>query len=178
MAMALSFSQTGLLAQTPLAPPKITYSTPDVYPVSNPIPPLSPVSLGGAVSQETYGVTTFAGSMGSNGSFGVISSIRSAGNGTLYITDASQRLMTITPGGLLTVIAGNANIAGYADGQGAAAVFNNPGEMAIDGSGNIYIADEGNNVIRKVTPGGTVTTFAGTGVPGSADGTLATATFN
>ncbi|HWD89791.1 MAG TPA: gliding motility-associated C-terminal domain-containing protein [Mucilaginibacter sp.] len=178
MALVLSFGQTGLFAQIPLAPPKITYSTPDVYPVSNPIPPLSPVSLGGAVSQETYGVTTFAGSMGSKGSFGVINSIRSAGNGTLYITDASQRLMTITPGGLLTVIAGNANIAGYADGQGAAAVFNNPGEMAIDGSGNIYIADEGNNVIRKVTPGGTVTTFAGTGAAGSADGILTTATFN
>ncbi|MBS1531540.1 MAG: gliding motility-associated C-terminal domain-containing protein [Bacteroidetes bacterium] len=161
-----------------LNPPKITYTTPDVYTVNNPIPPLSPVNTGGVVSQETYGSTTFVGSTGTSSTFGIINSIRSAGNGNLYITDGSHRLMTITPGGLLTVIAGSANASGYVDGQGSAARFNNPGEMAIDGAGNIYIADEGNNVIRKVTPGGLVTTYAGTGVPGSADGSLTTATFD
>lgn len=164
-------------AAVTLLPPNISYTTPDVYTVNIPMAPLAPVNTGGAVSRETYGVTTFAGSMGSNGSFGVISSIRSAGNSNLYVTDGSQRLMMITPGGQLTVIAGSNNMAGYADGPGSAALFNNPGEMAIDAAGNIYIADENNNVIRKVTPGGTVSTFAGTGIPGFADGPVATATF-
>lgn len=161
-----------------LQPPNISYTSPDIYPANAPIPPLAPVNTGGAVSPETYGITTFAGSTGSNGTFGVINSIRSAGSGALYVTDASQRLMKITPGGQLTVIAGSANNAGYADGQGAAALFNEPGEMAVDGAGNIYIADENNNVIRKIAPDGTVTTFAGTGTRGSADGTLTTATFD
>jgi gliding motility-associated-like protein len=165
-------------AQAPLSSPTISYLTPDVYTVNIPIPPLSPVNAGGAVSQESYGVTTFAGSTGSSGTFGVINCIRNAGNGSLYVTDAYQRLMMITPGGQLTVIAGIANISGYANGQGTTALFNNPAEMAIDGAGNIYIADEGNNVIRKVTPDGTVSTFAGTGAPGSSDGTLTTATFD
>ncbi|MGZ3999519.1 MAG: NHL domain-containing protein, partial [Mucilaginibacter sp.] len=156
----------------------ISYTTPDIYTVNIPIAPLSPVNTGGAVSQETYGVTTFAGSTGSAGTFGVINSIRLVGSSDLYITDGWQRLMRITPGGALTTIAGSTNNAGYADGQGAAALFNGPGEMAVDGSGNIYVADENNNVIRKVTPAGVVTTFAGTGARGSADGTLTTATFD
>ncbi|MGZ3874336.1 MAG: NHL domain-containing protein, partial [Mucilaginibacter sp.] len=161
-----------------LQPPNISYTTPDIYTVNIPIAPLSPVNTGGAVSQETYGVTTFAGSTGSAGTFGVINSIRLVGSSDLYITDGWQRLMRITPGGALTTIAGSTNNAGYADGQGAAALFNGPGEMAVDGSGNIYVADENNNVIRKVTPAGVVTTFAGTGARGSADGTLTTATFD
>lgn len=161
-----------------LGPPNISYTSPDSYSTNTAIAPLTPVNTGGVVSQETYGVTTFAGSTGTGGTFGVINSIRSDGAGNLYVTDASQRLMKITPGGLLTVIAGSANTAGFANGQGAAALFNGPGEMAIDGAGNIYIADENNNVIREVTPGGAVTTFAGTGTSGSVDGTLATATFD
>jgi len=161
-----------------LLPPNISYTTPDVYTVNIPMAPLAPVNTGGAVSQETYGVTTFAGSTGTMGTFGIINGIKSDGAGNLYVTDASQRLMKITPDGVLTVIAGSAGNAGYANGQGAAALFNGPAQMAIDGAGNIYIADENNNVIREVTPGGTVTTFAGTGTAGSADGTLTTATFD
>jgi sugar lactone lactonase YvrE len=68
--------------------------------------------------------------------------------------------------------------AGYADGVGRAALFNDPRDVAVDDSGNVYVADSGNHVIRKVTPAGVVTTFAGTpGQPGTADGTGSSARF-
>ena len=47
------------------------------------------------------------------------------------------------------------------DGNGAAARFNNPGPLSVDGSGNIYVADTGNQLVRRVTAAGTVTTIAG-----------------
>lgn len=67
---------------------------------------------------------------------------------------------------------------GYADGVGRAALFNEPRDVAIDGSGNLFVADTGNHVIRKVTPDGVVSTFAGvTQEAGSEDGNLARFTY-
>src|SRR5208282_3886754 len=69
------------------------------------------------------------------------------------------------------VLAGLAGNQGYTDGTGSAALFNHPYGMAIDSSGNLYVADKVNDVIRKVTPAGVVTTIAGTnGLVGSVDG--------
>src|SRR6185503_20498375 len=71
----------------------------------------------------------------------------------------------------LELLAGNPDGRGSVDGAGAAARFNFPRSVAVDGVGNVYIAD-GTNTIRKVTPTGVVTTLAGTaGSAGSADGT-------
>jgi DNA-binding beta-propeller fold protein YncE len=56
-------------------------------------------------------------------------------------------------------------------------VFNTISEMKVDQAGNIYAADAGNNKIRMITPSGMVTTLAGTGLAGSADGNAAAATF-
>src|SRR5262249_11392109 len=71
----------------------------------------------------------------------------------------------------LELLAGNAGGPGNADGTGAAARFLLPIGVAVDSAGNVYVGDDSNHTIRKVTPAGVVTTLAGTpGVSGSADG--------
>jgi hypothetical protein len=130
-------------------------------------------------------VTTLAGLAGSFGGVdGTGSAARfylpkgvavdSAGN--VYVADTSNHtIREVTPAGVVTTLAGLARNIGSADGTGSAARFSNPQGVAVDGAGNVYVADSGNHTIRKVTPAGTnwvVTTLAGTaGIPGSADGT-------
>jgi len=84
------------------------------------------------------------------------------GNGNVYIADtASDTIRMITPSGTVTTIAGTPGVVGSSDGTGAAASFSIPSSVAVDGSGNIFVADLGNNIIRKIAPGGVVTTIAG-----------------
>src|SRR5947209_14513987 len=72
---------------------------------------------------------------------------------------------------MLSLLAGNPYGPGNVDGTGAAASFQNPYGVAIDGAGNLFVADTLNDTIREITPAGVVTTLAGTaGVAGSADG--------
>jgi hypothetical protein len=79
----------------------------------------------------------------------------------------------------VTTLAGTAGLPGGADGTGAAARFNWPRGVAVDGTGNLYVVDAGNATLRKVTPDGVVTTLAGTaGMAGYADDTGAAARFN
>ena len=86
---------------------------------------------------------------------------------------------TVAVNGQTSLLAGSVGTAGSTDGSGSSAKFSNPIGMAVDASGNIYVADEGNHKIRKITPAGAVTTFAGTGSPGATNGTaLNQATFN
>ena len=66
---------------------------------------------------------------------------------------------------------------GFSDGQGAAAKFSQPGGVAVDGEGSTYVPDFNNHCIRKITPGGVVTTFAGSGARGSTDGPGANTSF-
>lgn len=134
-------------------------------------------------------VTTFAGTAGVTGSLdgtGTAASfnyprsvvIDSAGN--LFVADTNNNaIRKITSAGVVTTLAGKAATFGSADGVGPAARFNFPNGLALDGSGNIYVADELNHLIRQVTPSGTVTTLAGAaGTAGKVDGTGSAARFN
>jgi sugar lactone lactonase YvrE len=99
-------------------------------------------------------------------------------DGTLYVADAgeSNRIRKIEPDGTVTTIAGGSE--GFSDGAGAAASFNTPSGLAISADGNLFIADTGNNRIRKITPEGQVSTVAGDGTAGYVDGPALQAQFN
>jgi hypothetical protein len=133
-------------------------------------------------------VTTLAGLGGSSGSTdGTGSAARfddpegvavdSANN--VYVADSgNQTIRKVTPGGVVTTLAGRAWNSGSADGTNNMASFCNPSGMAVDSSGNLYVAETGNWTIRKVTPGGVVTTVGGQARnQGSVDGTGSTARF-
>jgi sugar lactone lactonase YvrE len=100
--------------------------------------------------------------------------------GNLFVTDLNgNTIRKITPMGIVSTFAGSTSMAqGTTDGTGTAARFFSPAAIAIDGNDNIYIADGNNSLIRKITPAGVVTTFAGSGTPGSADGNGTAASFN
>ena len=100
--------------------------------------------------------------------------------GNLYVGDGmNDAIRKVTPAGVVTTLAGLAGSPGSADGAGSAARFYYPLGVALDAAGNVYVADEYNNMIRRVTPGGEVTTLAGLAeTPGSADGTGSAARFD
>ncbi|MEO8596040.1 MAG: SMP-30/gluconolactonase/LRE family protein [Candidatus Solibacter sp.] len=88
--------------------------------------------------------------------------------GNWYVADtANSRVRKVQPGGNLFTIAGNGNAAYYGDGgPGTKGSVNQPEGVAVDAQGNVYIADTLDNAIRKLTPEGIITTFAGTGASG------------
>src|ERR1041384_5083978 len=90
---------------------------------------------------------------------------------------ADNCIFKLDRAGLVTRIAGASLLAGYAGdgGQATRGYFNQPQSLALDSNGNLFVADSGNHVIRKISPDGIITTVAGTGVPGrSGDGGPAT----
>lgn len=93
--------------------------------------------------------------------------------GNKYVADTlNHTIRKVAADGTVTTVAGNPGVPGSADGQGRDARFDNPVGLALDASGNIYVADLGNATIRKVTVDGTVSTLAGVpGTQGSTDGT-------
>ena len=116
------------LAAVNFSPPKISYASPQSFPVGSAITTLTPTNTGGAVVSSTT-VSLLAGK---------------------------------TPG---------------QDGTGADANFNIPQGVAVDATGNLYVADTFNYKIRKITPEGVVTTLAGSGASGNADGMGTSASF-
>lgn len=98
----------------------------------------------------------------------------------LYVADYySHTIRRIAPDCTVSTLAGRAGVAGSSDGTGAAALFNGPTGLAIDASGTLYVTDTRNNLIRRITATGSVSTVAGrVGVVGSADGQGSAATFD
>ena len=133
-------------------------------------------------------VSTYAGKAGQSGStdasggsarFDQPNGLALASNGTLYVADyGNSCLRVIAPSGQVSTLAGLAGTPAYADGTGSAARFNLPVGIALDASGNLWIADTHNHAVRRVTPAGVVTVIAGSGSAGNIDGTGAAALFN
>ncbi|TYB79952.1 hypothetical protein ES674_08525 [Bizionia myxarmorum] len=127
-------------------------------------------------------VSTIAGSIegdadgtGTNAQFNAPEGIAIDSQGNLYIADRdNNKIRKITPNGAVTTLAGNT--AGYADGTGADAQFYGPTGITVDNQDNLYVADNRNNKIRKVTQNGMVSTVAGSN-PGDTDGTGTNAQF-
>ena len=133
-------------------------------------------------------VSTLAGSgsfgsangIGTVASFNFPTGIAVDASGNVYVADSfNNKIRKITSAGIVSTLAGSiTNASGNLDGTGTAATFNSPKGVAVDASGNIYVADSFNHKIRKITPAGLVSTFAGSGSNGSADGTGILATFS
>src|ERR1700684_1744346 len=88
-------------------------------------------------------------------------------SGNVYVADFRNNLIReISPAGSVTTLAGNGQ-QGSTNGAGTVATFNAPIGVAVDASGNVYIAENGNNLVREISPLGMVSTFAGSGTAGA-----------
>lgn len=98
--------------------------------------------------------------------------------GALFVSDISDnKIYRVAPGGRVTTVAGD-RIPGYADGPGESARFEGPAGLAVDASGDLFVADSRNNRIRRIDPSGLVSTFAGSGEPNERDGAGIQAAFD
>jgi sugar lactone lactonase YvrE len=141
------------------------------------------VTLPGAVVTTPYGKVQQKGTTNATGAaarFNLPSSLVMDSLGNLLVADSLNHVIRmIEPDGAVTTYAGLAGTVGATNGGRLVARFNSPKGLAMDLNGNIYVADTGNHVIRKITPAGVVSTVAGlAGSPGTADGTGSTARFS
>lgn len=142
------------------------------------------------IVSPTVAVTTLAGTLGVSGStnatgtaasFNGPTAVTADSSGNLYVADKANHIIRkITTTGVVTTLAGSAGNAGSLDGTGTNARFDSPAGITCDSSGNLFVTEMGNHTIRKITPSGLVSLFAGaTGVTGSTDNTIGTqARFN
>ena len=108
------------------------------------------------------GVAGSGGSSGTDARFAMPRGIAVDAGGTVYVADTvNHTVSTISPSGAVAVLAGSAGQPGATDGLGAAARFYAPTGLAVDGAGNVYVADVDNQAIRKIAPDGHVQTLAG-----------------
>lgn len=141
----------------------------------------------GTVSTLAGSTAGYADDTGTSAQFGYVGGIVIDDSGDLFVTDAGYiggwpsgtyygYIRKVTQAGVVTTIAGGP-VAGHVDGTGSAARFFSPHGITMDSNGDLFVADSGNYVIRKVTQSGVVTTFAGSGVDGGSDGTGLSAEF-
>ena len=132
----------------------------------------------GTISTLAGGGEGFSDGVGAGASFNTPSGLALSSDGSLFVADTgNNRIRKITPDGVVATVAGDGT-AGYADGPATQAQFNGPIGVAVDTSGKIYVADSYNDRIRMITTDGQVSTVAGQGTPGYADGDRSSALFD
>ena len=138
------------------------------------------ITPAGVVS--TYAGTGVQGSMdgaAASATFNQPSGIAIDTAGNLYVSDTyNNKIRKITPAGIVSTLAGSGASSPVTDGAGASATFNHPQSIVVNAGGDLLVSDQYNNLIRKVTAAGIVSTVAGSGAPGSADGLGTAASFN
>ncbi len=163
--------------------PNISYITPTSFAL-NSNNNLAPTNTGGEVQAGRI-VTTFAGSgtmgaadgVGTEASFNLPTVVTLDSQQNIYVVDRSNnKIRKITPTGTVTTVAGTGDF-GSTDGLALEATFFYPDGAVVDSQDNLFVSDQSNHTIRKITPDGWVTTFAGTGNYGDVDGPGATAQF-
>jgi sugar lactone lactonase YvrE len=162
-----------------------TYSV--VINANNSFGSATPVTLSMSVGPTPLVFNTLAGGQtGSSDGTGTAAEFKSPNGlaidsqGNLYVADTgNSTIRKVTASGVVTTIAGTAGMKGSSDGKGAAALFSSTTGIAVDGTGNLYVTDTGNNTIRKIDTTGQSSTIAGTpGVSGSIDNTGSAASFD
>ncbi len=159
--------------------PKISYGAYKIFTKDSTIIPLIPLNKGGEIPNTIYSNTqTFAGSetagfmdgVGRKAKFNRPSKIAVDNNGNLYVSDElNNRIRKISPDGMVTTLAGSGKAGAEDNVTGTKASFNGPSGIAVDQYGNVFVADVYNHKIRKITPSGAVSTYAGNGQPVYAD---------
>lgn len=124
------------------------------------------------------GIAGFADGPSADARFSSPNAVTVGPDGTVYVGDVGNlRIRAISPSGIVSTLAGSGQ-AGYVDGIGTAAQFATTGAIISGPDGSMYVPDPGNNIVRKITPSGVVSTFAGTGRRGHVDGPAGVAGFN
>jgi gliding motility-associated-like protein len=161
----------------PVSPAVIEYDSPQTYDPNVPISPLIPKFFGGdEVPATIYGqVSTFAAGT----SFTAPQALTKDADGNIYVLEPAKNVIwKITPNGTVSLFAGRPGVLGNLDGAFGTATFTSPAAAVFDSHGNMFVSDNGSNLIRKIAADGTVSTFAGDGMAQWVNGTGTAASFN
>jgi|GEM_PF-1516340 len=115
-------------------------------------------SSGAVIYAGQPGVVGSTNGTGAQATFTNPSGIAVDSSGNAYVSD-NNTIREIASNGVVSTVAGQAGVPGDSDGTGSSAAFNSPTALAVDGAGNVYVADSGNGLIRMIAPGGVVTTL-------------------
>ncbi len=161
-------------AQLTMTPGGLIYYTTTVHTIQRLLPSGAVTQIAGVSGQSGY-----RDGPGEQALFADPQGLVADAAGTLFVADrANHVIRKITPDGMVSTLAGRAGFEGSADGVGDTARFRWPNRLALDAAGNLYVTEQGNSAIRRITPQGVVTTFAGSKTQGGAvDGPAAVARF-